>query len=76
MKKFPLLSELTEMQKRRMAYLIDRHTYAGLITAGRIVRGEFDFDKNRSIREIFEALDLTPAKAALRLLLLWHLLLQ
>ena len=45
------LSELSEIQKQHLVWRLDHNTYVGLLTACRIVRGEFGDD---DLIEIFK----------------------
>lgn len=48
------LSELTNEQKGHLVWRLDHNTYCGLITAGRIAKGEFgDLD----LIEVFKMFD-------------------
>lgn len=40
MKKYKKISELTDLQKSHLAWRIDHKTATGMLTAGRIARGE------------------------------------
>ena len=64
MEDFPLISELNDLQKGHMAYLLDAYTYCGYFTAGRILRGEIEDYKNMPINKIFESFNLTSVKVA------------
>jgi peroxiredoxin family protein len=50
------LSQLSPLKRDRLAYLLDRHTYVGFCTAGRVARGEY-FDHDPTLFEIFKHVD-------------------
>jgi hypothetical protein len=60
---FPKISELDNLQKSRMAFLLDSETYCGYLTAAQICRGELEEYNNMTIDKIFESFDLKPKKA-------------
>jgi hypothetical protein len=63
MKNFPKISELDDLQKARMAFLLDSETYCGYLTAAQICRGELEDYNNMTIDKIFQSFDLKPKKA-------------
>jgi hypothetical protein len=63
MKNFPKILELDDLQKARMAFLLDSETYCGYLTAAQICRGELEEYNNLTIDKIFESFDLKPQKA-------------
>ncbi|WP_343748183.1 hypothetical protein [Fluviicola sp.] len=60
---FPYLRELDDHQRGRMCFLLDKHTYCGLITAAKLCRGDYEADNNQRINKIFEDYNLTERKA-------------
>jgi hypothetical protein len=63
MERFPKISELDDLQKAHMAFLLDSETYCGYLTATQICRGELEEYNNITIDKIFESFDLKPKKA-------------
>ena len=57
------LSELTNDQQMHMAWRADRYTGSGLLTIGRLIRGEFG---DVSVKDAFMQLDMTEHQAK------WH----
>jgi len=63
MEKFPLISELDDLQKGHMLHLLDSKTFCGFFNAGRIMRGEMEEYNNKPINNIFESFNLTSDRA-------------